>query len=362
MKAMFLAKNNFRLTPEAAGTPSQGASKNGTQSTSLGVVGDVANLVSILRGFSTVYTSPVHYGQCIEAGIKAQELSLLKKTAGNLYIRNIGYMVRQCLDHGVDVFITAGGDGTASYVASSVIQQSIIQQSGIRQDLGRDKHPLFLGFPAGTANAGPIVHPLHTGDLKDMEEVPLDAIEVTDGDKVIGYGFNDVVIGNSFLGTLDDRLVNLDAATMALYGKKEVIKPGERIAGKDFTVKLSGKESQIPHGIAQICVSTVGLIPLGPRAVLGGLLNSEGDDHPAAAAFISRNMIDSDPSSWNWRGPVTTTHICFTEKEVLEISGLGEDAQVIVDGNPFVRKTDKLSFRIVPQACTALWDTGRKGR
>ena len=349
MKAMFLAKNNFRLTPGME--PAQG----NTRSTSLGAPGDVPNLVSILRSFSTVYTSPVHYGQCIDAGIKAQELSLLKKTDGNPYIQNIDYMVSQSLGHDVDVFITAGGDGTASYVASSVIRH-------MRQDLGRNKHPLFLGFPAGTANAGPIVHPLDTGDINDLEEVTLDAIEVKDGDEVIGYGFNDVIIGNSFLATVDDDLVNLDAAAMALNGKKVVVRPGERITGKDFTVKLDGETAQIPQNkIAQICISPVGLMALGPKAVLGGLLNSEGDTHPAAAAFIDRNMIDSDPSSWNWRGPVTTTHICFTEKEVLEISGLGEDAQVIVDGNPFIRKADRLSFRIVPQACTALWDTGRKG-
>ena len=355
MKAMFLAKNNFRLNPAAAGAAA-GAASGAAQSTAFGARGDVSNLASVLRGFETVYTSPVHYGQLVEAGIKAQELSLLKETDGNLYIRNIDHMVGQCLDNGVDVFITAGGDGTASYVASSVILQSGPQRNS------KDKKPLFLGFPAGTANAGPIVHPLRTGDFNDLEEVRLDAIEVRDGDEVIGYGFNDVIIGNSFLGTLDDMLVNLDAASMALRGEKKVVRPGDRIKGKDFTVKLNGKVAEVPQRILQICVSAIGLMALGPRAVLGGLLDSEGDAHPAAAAFIDRNMIDSDPASWNWRGPVTTTHICFTENDVLEISGLGEDAQVIVDGNPFIRKTGRLSFRIVPEACTALWDVGGKGR
>ena len=345
MKAMFLGKNNFRLTPDAvAGC----AGKCALQSTSLGSVGDVQNLISILRDFSTVYTSPVHYSQCVEAGIKAQKLRLLEETDGNLYIQNIDFMVRQCLDHGVDVFITAGGDGTASYVASSVI----------KQNRDKDTQPLFLGFPAGTANAGPIVHPLRTGDIGALTEVGLDAIEVMDGDEIIGYGFNDVIIGNSFLATVDDKLVNLDAAAMALDGRKAIVKPGDRITGDDFTVTLDGRKAETTHKIAQICISAIGLMRLGPKAVLGGLLNSEGETHPAAAAFIDRNMIDSDPSTWNWHGPVTTTHICFTEENILQISGLGEDAQIIVDGNPFIRKTDRLSFRIVPRACTALWDDG----
>ena len=336
MKAFFLAKTGFSLT----------------SATGKHCGGDVHNLVSILRSLDEVYTSPALCGQCLELGIKARELTLMSETDGNPYVRNIDHMVGQCFDNGVGLFITAGGDGTASYVASSVILRS--RGMGIR--------PLFLGFPAGTANAGPIVHRLGTGDLKELTEISLDAIEVTDGDEVVGYGFNDVIIGNTFLATLDGKLVNLDAQAMALHGKEAVARPGDRIAGKDFTVTLDGKAAQIPHEVLQICVSPIGAMELGPRAVLGGLLNSEGDAHPAAVAFISRNMIDSDPASWNWRGPVSTTHICFTENNRLEISGLGDDANVIVDGNPFMRKTGRLSFRIVPQACTALRDTGGKGR
>ena len=71
-------------------------------------------------------------------------------------------------------------------------------------------------------------------------------------------------------------------------------------------------------------------------------------------------IVNSDPATWNYRGAVSTTHVCFTEKDVLEFSGLGDDAHIIIDGNPFIRKTDRLSFRIVPWACTALWDMGDK--
>ncbi len=336
MKAFFLAKTGFSLTT-ATGKPGDG---------------DVRNLVSILRSLDEVYTSPALCGQCLQLGIKARELAMMSETCGNPYVRNIDHMVGQCLDNGVRLFITAGGDGTASYVASSVILRS----------RGMDIRPLFIGFPAGTANAGPIVHRLGTGNLEELTEISLDAIEVTDGDEIVGYGFNDVIIGNTFLATLDGRMVNLDAKAMALDGKEVEARPGARIAGRDFAVTLDGKAAHIPHDVMQICVSAIGAMELGPKAILGGLLNSEGDAHPAAAAFISRNMIDSDPASWNWRGPVSTTHICFTENNVLSISGLGDDAQIIVDGNPFMRKTGRLSFRIVPQACTALRDTGGKGR
>ena len=332
MKAMFLAKPGFRL--DGSGTAEH-----------------TAELVSILRSFSAVYTSPELYDGCVASGIDAYKLDKDMGNDVNSYVRDIDAMVRQSLGHDVDVYVTAGGDGIMSYVASAVIMNG-----------GREKKPLFLGFPAGTANAGPIVHRLGTGRPEGLTKVSLDAVEVKDGDDVIGYGFNDVIIGNTFLGTVDGRLVNLDAAEMAEYGRQKVTAPGTRIATEEFKVLLDGKPAEIGINLKQICVSPLKADAVNQKAVFGGLLNCVGDEHPCAAAFISRNMTDSDMSTWNYRGPVTTTHICFTEKDVLEISGLGEDAQIIIDGNPFVRRTDRVSFRIVPEACTALWDMGEKGR
>lgn len=332
MKAMFLAKPGFRLDGSAAAE-------------------HTAELVSILRSFSAVYTSPELYDGCVASGIDAHKLDKAAGNNVNGYVQDIDAMVRQCLDHDVDVYVTAGGDGIMSYVASAVIINGV-----------KDKQPLFLGFPAGTANAGPIVHRLGTGNPESLTKVSLDAVEVKDGDDVIGYGFNDVIIGNTFLGTVDGRLVNLDAAEMAEYGRQKVTAPGTRIATEEFKVHLDGKPVDIKMDLKQICISPLDADVVNQKAVFGGLLNGVGDGHPCAAAFIDRNMTDSDMSTWNYRGPVTTTHICFTEKDVLEISGLGDDAQIIIDGNPFTRKNERISFRIVPEACAALWDMGEKGR
>jgi hypothetical protein len=335
MKAFFLAKPGFILSGSSS-------------------VPGTANLVSILRSFSEVYTSPELYDESLADGIKACMLDKTKENSTNHYVQDINAMVSRCLDRQVDVYVTAGGDGIMSYVASAVIMNK-----------GKNINPLFLGFPAGTANAGPIVHTLGTGKLDSLTKVSLDAVEVSDGKEVIGYGFNDVVIGNTFLGTVDGRLVNLDAGEMFAYGRQKTADIGEKIASETLNIALNGESMEIGMDaeiIRQICISPLQGDRFSQRAVFGGLLNSVGDAHPCAAAFISRNMIDSNPATWNYRGPVTTTHICFTENEVLEISGLGEDAQIIIDGNPFMRKNDRISFRIVPGACTALWDMGGKGR
>lgn len=331
MKAMFLAKPGFSLYD---------TKYNGT----------IGNLIAILQQFQTVYTSPELYKECKKEKIKAVELDRPVKTQGNQYVQDINFMVTSCLKEQVDVYITAGGDGTVSYVASSTIVNSH----------NRTFRPMFIGFPAGTANAGPIVHNLGTGDIKNLSMVKVDAVEVTDGDEIIGYGFNDVIIGDSFLGTVNSRMVNLSARAMALSGEAEIKKPGSNIISESFSASLNGNRIDIRNNVLQICVSTLQFDKVGMRTIFGGLLNTVGDEHPASVAFIDRVIVDSDPSSWNYRGPVCTTHVCFSENDVLEISGFGDDAYIIIDGNPFIRKTDRLSFRIVPWACTALWDMGDK--
>ena len=331
MKALFLAKPSFRLM--------------GNKDP------DIKNLIEILRSFSVVYTSGELYEDCIRCGIHAFRLELSEKsesgTWSNEYVDNINKMVGFAVDNVVDVYITAGGDGTVSYVASSTILNS------------RNKtfRPLFIGFPAGTANAGPIVKRLGTGDISKLKMTKIDAIEVSDGDTPIGYGFNDVIIGNSFLGTINGELKNFDAVAMAMKGETKVISPGTDITSENFKASLNGNPLDIRHDVKQICISTLQFDEFSMRAVFGGILNAVGFEHPAAAAFMGRVMVNSDQSSWNYKGSVSTTHVCFNETDSLKISGFGKDAQIIIDGNPFIRQTDELSFRIVPWVCTALWDT-----
>ena len=333
MKALFLAKPGFRLI--------------GNKDP------DIKNLIDILRSFTVVYTSGDLYDDCVRCNIHAFRLELTDKnpetgTWSNEYVDNINKMVSFAVDNIVDVYITAGGDGTVSYVASSTIVNS------------RNKtfRPLFIGFPAGTANAGPIVKRLGTGDMSKLKMTKIDAIEVTDGDSVIGYGFNDVIIGNSFLGTLNGEMRNFDAVAMAQRGEAKTVSPGTDITSDKFKATLNGKELYIGHKVEQICVSTLQFDRFNMRAVFGGILNAVGYDHPAAAAFSDRIIVDSDQKTWNYKGSVSTAHVSFNETDTLKISGFGKDAQIIIDGNPFIRQTDELSFRIIPWVCTALWDTG----
>ena len=333
MKALFLAKPGFRLLGHK--DP------------------DIGNLIEILKGFSIVYTSGDLYDDCVKSGIRAFRLDLSGEDippGTNIYVASINKMVAFAVDNIVDVYVTAGGDGTVSYVASSTILYN------------RNKtfRPLFIGFPAGTANAGPIVRRLGTGDISRLKMAKIDAIEVCDGGIPIGYGFNDVIIGNSFLGTLDGDVRNFDAEAMARHGEIKSILPGNEIASESFRASLNGKDLEVDSNVKQICVSTLQFDTYQKRAIFGGILNAEGFEHPGAAAFIDRVIVDSTPSSWNYRGAVRTTHVCFDANDILKVSGFGKDAHIIIDGNPFIRNTNELTFRVVPWVCTALWDMGEK--
>ena len=106
------------------------------------------------------------------------------------YVPRLAAAVKALLAVRPKLFVTVGGDGAAAYAAECLIRE-------------RSTVPI-LGIGAGTANAGPIVS-FTADDLPDPEslkKVKLGAVEARDGEgKHIAYGFNDLVIGNTFLGT-----------------------------------------------------------------------------------------------------------------------------------------------------------------
>ena len=242
---------------------------------------------------------------------------------------------------GAQVIVTVGGDGIASYTATAVIRQS-----------SRFSHAMgILGFPAGTANVGPIVRSNHDASSLQKSRA-LDSIEVSCGGRILGYGFNDVMIGHAFLGTLDGRLANLDARAMAERGEAlESAMPDMPVASDGFCISLNGMKvpSDFPVPVRQICISTLHQDNLYGRAVLGGLSGACGFSHPAALALLDKVANDARPETWGDKSFRTTAHMCFDAGDLVEIRGL-DDACVIIDGNPFVLEDNAITLRCVPDS------------
>ncbi len=263
---------------------------------------------------------------------------------------------------GVDVVITVGGDGIASYMATAIIRQ----QKKLSKPIG------ILGFPAGTANVGPIVQ-ANQDEKSLLKKRGLDAIEVSCDGKVLGYGFNDVIIGRTFLGTIGGKWVNLNARAMAEKGVAvqyclQDCMQEESVVDTNFKIFLNEKEVsglshkptyELPPGnplglpqelIKQICISTLHQENLYGRAIIGGLVEANGFRHPAAIALLDKISNDARPETWGIKGFRTTTQLCFDEGDVIELAGFAKDVCVIIDGNPFVIEKDSVVLRCVPEA------------
>ena len=259
------------------------------------------------------------------------------------YVKAIEKDVRTILEKNPNVLICVGGDGMASYVASAVIKT------------GCSKPPVLLGWGAGTANVGPIVSISCSENLEDYRTFTFDALRISDEDEVLGYAFNDLIVGSSFLGTVDGQTVNLDARAMAVEGRAVVCNPGENILKEDYRLFFNGKElGQLPFKVRQICASTVDGSSMYGRAVYGGLMQACGMENAACVAFMDRIAVDSRPWTWSYKGMVNTGHFCFSKGDCVEICCLTKDGQIIIDGNPFIRKGNRIRIECVPNAVSVL--------
>lgn len=247
-----------------------------------------------------------------------------------------------------DVFITVGGDGLAAYVAQVLIRETSPQ---IR--------PTILGVAAGTANVGPIVsftaERLIDLNLSDLVRMPVDAVEILDGTDHVGYAFNDVILGNTLLATVDGTVHNVSVEKLVMEDRWVITRPGTRIAGKNFKVTCEGKEVPYasfcdPEDIKQVVATTLQFDRLYGRAIFGGLCLGDATAGKAAIGLCDRIVVDSNQENWDWKGFTGTRHLVFEPEEVVVLTGLGPDAQIVVDGNPYLRKHESVTFKSVPQS------------
>ena len=257
------------------------------------------------------------------------------------------------LAHQPEFFITVGGDGLAAYIADV-----LITQGGARHTYATVP---ILGIAAGTANVGPIVSikpdQLKGLDLDTVKRIPAGAVQVLDGGESVGYGFNDVILGNSLLTTLDGETVNISVEELVRHDRKVVIRPGTRIAGAGFHVFLNGSPvagEGYPHAldIKQIVVTSLQFDRLYGRAIMGALVRGGYEEHVAAIGLCDRVIVDSAPSVDADRLFTSMRQLTFTEGDSVALTGLAEDAHLVIDGNPYLRRHDLLTFRYIPGLIT----------
>lgn len=255
------------------------------------------------------------------------------------YEEDIGCMVNSLLDIHPDLFICVGGDGLAAYTASALI--------------ARESRIPMMGIAAGTANVGPIIsvapEDLKTFDPAGLKIIDAGAVRVGVGKRFIGYGFNDVVIGNTFLGTFEEKIVNFSVEAMVRRGEKIIEEPADDIAADGFKVEKNGVA--VDYSIkrpAQVIISPLEADRFYGRAIVGALCISAYSPLKAAVALFDTVIIRSGSDDKGVSCFMPVEHLLFGAGDIVSISGLSPKGHVIIDGNPYLREEESVTFEYMP--------------
>ena len=266
---------------------------------------------------------------------------MLSPCAAEGYIEELRNAVACLLAWGAKLLICIGGDGLASYVLDAKI---LYEQ-------GNGQKALLLGIGTGTINAGPIIR-FSMSDIPNMiiDELAIesiDAVEVRVDERHCAYAANDVVLGNSFLGILDGKITNLSAKELIWHGKKVVIEPSSNITAENFCVKKNG--ICIALGLdqpSQIVISPFRKGEFFARAIVGVLCNAPFMEAAAACGFFDTIIVKAGPPSRGFDSTARSEHLLIEPGDTLDIEGLSDDADIIVDGNPFARNGRRVRFYV----------------
>lgn len=255
------------------------------------------------------------------------------------YVETLGAMTLALLKQQPDIMVSVGGDGIAAYIVDTMLMAGY--------------NVPMMGVAAGTANVGPIVciepEEFDQYDASSWNYFKVCAVEVTSGEHV-AFAFNDVVIGNTFLGTSDDGgIVNLGAKAMALEGRKEISSTSADICTEAFSITKNGKP--VPYRTSkpgQIIISPLDRDRLEGRAIYGALCSAAYSDCKGAIALTENVMISAEAEEEGMESFCPIEHMLFGPADTVVLSGFTEQADLILDGNPYIRnhETVELKFHL----------------
>lgn len=260
------------------------------------------------------------------------------------YVETVERITCTLLAKNLDLLITVGGDGIAAYIADAMLTNGY--------------NVPMLGIAAGTANVGPIVcmqvEDLERCDINKWTKSSFSAIEVISG-KHVGYALNDVAIGNTFLGTVDGQVVNLSAEAMALRGEKKIEQAYRDICTEDFLITKNGQTAK--HKITcpgQIIASPLDRDPLAGRAIYGALCSAAYTPCKGALALTENVMISAEAEDEGMSDFCQIEHLLFGPGDEVLLTGLTENAQLILDGNPYMRQDEEILLRYHSELITVM--------
>ena len=255
------------------------------------------------------------------------------------YFNAIKAKIQGLLQAGAQRFVSVGGDGTATYVRNALYE------------LGQDLP--ILGVAAGTANVGPIVSvtldQLAGRHISQASLVPCDGLSVFVNGKFVSLAFNDLIVGDTFLGTIDGQTVNMSVRALLEDGQRLAQVPSDDIVRDDFCVELNGKT--LTPGlkkIRQIILSSVANESHYGRAVYGAVGKCDWCEKKGVIAlcdYIAVSFIDDGAGVDRFS---STDYLIFGPNDQVSLQGFTEKACLVCDGNPYLMPCDRFEVRYEP--------------
>lgn len=255
------------------------------------------------------------------------------------YFAVIRARVKALAEAGAERFISVGGDGTATYVRNAMYELGI--------------NLPILGVAAGTANVGPIVsvtlEELEGHHISETKEVCYDGISVFAGDQFLSLAFNDLIVGDTFLGTIDGETRSISVRALLEQGELTPKQPTENIVTDDFAVELNGKKL-IPAGtpIRQIVLSPVAHESHYGRAVYSVVGKCDWSEKKGVIALCDYIAVSFEEDGTGVDRFSSTQYLIFGPNDQVELQGFTEEACLICDGNPYFLPGDRFGVRYEP--------------
>ena len=261
------------------------------------------------------------------------------------YVPRLNAAVKALLKARPKLLVTVGGDGAAAYAAECLIRE-------------KSSVPI-LGIGAGTANVGPIVSFTADGlpDPGSLKKVKLGAVEALDAEgRHIACGFNDLVIGNTFLGTSPEgETKTYEARALAGRGELAEAAPAEDIFAGPARMSLDGRPMEPPpYRTAQMVVSPMGVDRFYGRAVTGLLCYTPGSPYRAAAYISPHAVVSMEEDSAGFDSWRTGGQLLLAEDSELKLEGLREEVCAVADGNPYLLPGGSVALHYVPEVIRVL--------
>lgn len=239
------------------------------------------------------------------------------------FLDKIRGLINTFIDEKPDFIIGVGGDGLLSHISSILIER----KSAIP----------IMGIAGGTANVGPLIRfnskSIKELNLKKLKTEKVSAIRISDQNNESCYAFIDIVVGDTFLGTINGIMSNISIKAFKESGIKTSKKPDESLKQEKYKIIKNNLEIKNLINASQIVISPI----YKSEFYMGKACASSlciANYYKKEAVITLTNKIFIDSGEIDTESPSLTQQILFGENEIIKINSISSNFYYVVDGNP----------------------------